>query len=507
MQEVESEQEPERPSMEAMLLQMLDDGEDASEPTTGVSTAGATVEVGADRHLQEELDIRSMVNDLLNGAVDKMNLPDPKEELDIRSMVGDLLDGAVDKMNLPETAAQVAENEPPVMRELVDELLDTVIAERMGLPQMERSDFQDVAQELLGNAIDLAVDKPTRRWSKELRTTARGLGVMPTLESPDDEDGAQTVAQAGDTVDVRSVAGDLIDAAIERMPILSEWPYLPNDVADIHTVTTDLISDALDKMDLPETIEEIDARYEAAEAAPPVMADFVAELVDTVVDDMGLPEMGATDLREVAEGLIAAALDRMPIANEPEPREAIVFHSATDTTGQQLVDLATPAASADPQTEQPLEDSELGSTEPSTSVAKTESRCPETETEAGDGTGLQIGREGAGQLLVLAIERMDLPQDEATGVLNYEGGDDVADHEADEAHNSSDGTSLQIGREVAGRLLDLALERMDLPQDDDAEAEMAMPTATVEATAANSELADDVMDTKKQTVKKTVQLS
>jgi hypothetical protein len=496
-QEAGPEREPERPSMEAMLLQMLDDAEAPNEPTV-LSTAGATEEAW----------------------------PDLQEELDIRSIVNDLLDEAVEKMNLSKTAAQVSDNEPPVMRELANELLDTVIDERMSLPQMKRSDFRDVAQELLDNAIDLAVDKPTRCWSKELRTTARDLGMVPTWESPD-EHGAQNETQDNEDehVDVRGFAGDLIDAAIERMPILSEWPYLPNDVADIHTVTTELISDALDKMDLPETIEEIDARYEATEAAPPVMGDFAAELVDTAVDKMGLPEMNAPDLRVLTESLIDAALDRMPITNEPKLQEA------PDKAGQQLVDLAAPAVSAenavpliDPQAEQPLEDRGLVNLKPPLSEGEAESKCQEAETDTGDGTSLQFGRELAGQLLDLAMERMDLPSDEAK--IHNEGEDDFADDEADAADNTGDGTSLQFGREVAWQLLDLAMERMVLPSDEakihnegENEAEVAILPANVEAAAAavtlaeNSELPDDAhalhdeMETKKQMVKKTIQLS
>ena len=223
--EPEPEPEPERPSTEAMLLQMLDDGEEPGEPSgnsilptcqpfvfpTETDTAEgkqaktaalsdepsaqvlARAEMEADRDLNQELGMRSIAIELLDNALDRM-----------------------DPWDLPETAAQLAENEPPVMREFAHELLDTVMVERMGLPEMDTSDFREMAQELLGYAIDSAVDKRTHHI----------VGVLPTCASskdaPQDEEGV-------DGVDVN--ANSNLEEAVEAAPAVNG--ELPDDV-DLH---------------------------------------------------------------------------------------------------------------------------------------------------------------------------------------------------------------------------------------------------------------------------------
>ena len=176
--EPEPEPEPHAVTIEQMLVEMLEEDGDPGRsereparlaeqkeaacrsPARGVSplapwneeegaqseASEVLAEVDADtRRSQAEADVRS----------------------DVRTVVNELLDVAVDRMDLPETQAQLAENEPPVMHDLVGELLDTagkytsnphrnlisrevsdtlhvLSVDRMGLPEMDRSDFREM---------------------------------------------------------------------------------------------------------------------------------------------------------------------------------------------------------------------------------------------------------------------------------------------------------------------------------------------------------------------------
>ena len=120
--------------MEAMLLQMLDDSQDEgslavdkSLPATAAD--GSETDREAAAHVAEKEP--SAVPEVV--VLDERVGLQQEQEPTIRSIVNSMLDSAVDSMDLPETAAQVAENEP-LIREMADELLDTVLQLLKGRP-------------------------------------------------------------------------------------------------------------------------------------------------------------------------------------------------------------------------------------------------------------------------------------------------------------------------------------------------------------------------------------
>ena len=319
--ELEPEPEPERPSTEAMLLQMLENGEEPCEPSrNGIFATfqpfAFPTEADTGKGKQAKTEALLDEHSAQVPAREEMEADrDLNQQPGIQSIAYKPLGSALDRMqDLPDTATQVAEKEPPLMRELVQELLDTVMVERMGLPEMEKSDFREVAQELLGSALDRMQDLPetaTQMAEKEppvMRELVQELLDTVMVERMDWTPSCTSEAlnavhqyeEGVDAVDVRAVVGELLDVAIERMCILSEEPCL---------LTTTSSSNALARTDLSENAEDTDPQHAAAQPA---------SQADDEADEPGCTGDGTTLQidREVDVKLVAPAMEHIGLPQD-----------------------------------------------------------------------------------------------------------------------------------------------------------------------------------------------